>query len=355
MTTQGLTAGILGLSWIGADPPGLASDSALGTAVPYSHASAYAATPGVTRIVGCDTSEQARRAFEEEWSSRFPELRTYSHVADMIEDARPDILSVVTPDNLHAQHVVDALMAGVPRVFCEKPLSISLEDADQVVEVAERLGATVSVNYTRRWIPEYVEARAQLRAGAIGELSQVIIQVGGPRAMLFRNLTHPIDLMSYFAEDDADWVIGELEEGVGEYREYRGDGHDPSLEPGANAYVKFRSGVRGYLAAQKNMPVGEAYHMVGTTGRITIDSDGLRIHTPSAQGTQTRRLIPQFTVAGMAAAVQEILRCHESGRAVSSSPREARRAVAIVQAILESHNAGQARITIGSPAQRGGK
>lgn len=340
MSSRELTAAIVGLSWIGADPPGAASDSVLGTAVPYSHASAYAAMPEVTTLVGCDTSADARAAFEREWSGRFPSLRTYPDATEMIADARPDILSVVTPDHLHAHFAIQAMEAGVPRIFCEKPLAVTLDEADQIIDAAERTGSTVSVNYTRHWVPEYVEARARIRAGAIGVLSQVIVQIGGPRAMLFRNLTHPIDLMTYFAEAEPEWVFADLEDGFEGYTEYRGNGHDPSLEPGANAYIRFANGVRGYLAAQKNMPVGEVYHLVGTEGRITIDADGLRLHTPSPEGTVSRRLVPSFTLAGMAAAVRELVTAHEKGEATVSPPAHARRAVGIVQAILESDAAG---------------
>lgn len=344
MTDRALTAGIVGLSWIGADPPGAASDPALGTAVPYSHASAYAATAEVTALVGCDTSPDARAAFEAQWSHRFPGLRTYADAADMIADNDIDILSVVTPDHLHARFAIEAMEAGIPRIFCEKPLAISVEDADRMIEVARRTGATMSVNYTRHWVPEYVDARARVRAGEIGALSQVIVQIGGPRAMLFRNLTHPIDLMSYFAESDPEWVFAELEDGFDGYREYRGNGHDPSLEPGANAYVRFANGVRGYLAAQKTMPVGEVYHLVGTEGRITIDAEGSRLHVPSPNGTMTRRLVPSFSLAGMAAAVRELIDSHDRHEPTSSTPEDARRAVTIVQAILESHAAGNVPI-----------
>lgn len=346
MKDRELTAAIVGLSWIGADRPGPASGSALGSAVPYSHASAYAATPEITRLVGCDTSEKERVKFEQEWSTRFPGVRTYADAREMIEETRPDILSVVTPDHLHARFAVEAMEAGVPRIFCEKPLAVTLEEADLIINVAKRRGATVSVNYTRRWTPEYVEARAQVRGGAIGQLSQVIVQVGGPRAMLFRNLTHPIDLMSYFAESDPAWVIGDLEDGFDGYTSYRGDGHNPELEPGASAYVKFENGVRGYLVGHKSMPAGESYQIIGTTGRITIDAEGLRIHLPSPDGSLTRRLIPRFTIAGMAAAVREILDAHEEGARTSSPPEEARRAVAIVQAILDSHSLGNARTIV---------
>lgn len=340
MSSGSLTAAIVGLSWIGSDLPGAASDPVLGTAVPYSHASAYSATPQVGNLVGCDTSPEAREAFERAWSARFPGLRTFADATEMIADVRPDILSVVTPDHLHARFAIEAMEAGVPRIFCEKPLAITLEDADRIIDTAERTGATVSINYTRHWVPGNVEARARLRDGTIGELSQVVMQIGGPRAMLFRNLTHSIDLMAYFAESEPRWVFADLEEGFDRYTEYRGNGRDPSLEPGANAYVVFENGVRGYLAGQKSMMVGEVTHLVGSHGRIALDADGVSLQVPTANGPVTRRLTPSSTVSGMTAAVAELIAAHDLGASTVSSPLDARRAVAIVAAILQSHAAG---------------
>ena len=344
MSVESMTAAIVGLSWIGAGPPGPASDPVLGTAVPYSHASAYAATARITRLVGCDTSAEAREAFEREWSGRFPGLRTYADASEMIADARPDILSVVTPDHLHARFAIEAMHAGVPRIFCEKPLAVTLDEADSIIDASISTGATVSVNYTRHWVPEVVDARARVRAGEIGALSQVVMQIGGPRAMLFRNLTHSLDLMAHFAESEPRWVFADLELGFEDYTEYRGDGRDPSLEPGANAYVVFENGVRGYLAGQKSMAVGEVTHLVGSESRMVLDADGSRLYTPSDHGMLSRRLVPSFTVSGMAAAVAELIDCHASGVATTSSPELARRAVALSTAILESNAAGNARV-----------
>lgn len=342
-----LTAAIVGLSWIGADPPPEASDPVLGTATPYSHASAYAAHPRVTRIVGCDPSADARANFERVWGDRYPDLKAYAELDDLLAEVSPDIVSIVTPDHLHGIVLRRVLDAGVTMVFCEKPLATSLAEADEMITAVHAAGATVAVNYTRRWQPDTVEMRAQVRAGAIGGLSQVISQLGSPRAMLFRNLTHSIDLLCYFAEAEPLWVFGELETGFEEYgMDYRGNGQDPSLEPSANAYVAFENGVRGYLTGQKSMAGGEALQLSGSDGRILLDAEGVRMQRPGPDGITTRRLVPRFTVAGMAAAVRDLIASHEAGVPTQSPPEHARRAVAITTAILQSQASGNVRVPI---------
>lgn len=338
-------AAVVGLSWIGADAAGAASDPVLGTAAPYSHASALAVQPAVTLTAGCDLSPQAREAFAQRW----PGVRTYPDVHQLLADQPPDLLCVATPDHLHAEVVLAAIRAGVRMIFCEKPLATDLATADHLVATARRTGTTMSVNYTRRWLPDVVEARAQVRAGAIGPLAHVLVQTGGPRAMLFRNLTHGLDLLSYFADAEPEWVIAELE--PADYgTDYRGDGgHDPATEPGANVYVAFRNGVRGYLAGMKSAPPGEATQLAGAGGRIVLDAEGARLILAAPEAPLVRRLTPRATVAGMAAAVADLVASHRAGRPTASPPEQARHAVALTAAILASQAQGNARVPVPPP------
>ncbi len=107
--------------------------------------------------------------------------------------------------------------------------------------------------------------------------------------MLFRNLTHLADLMSYFADAEPEWVFAELEAGFEDYgTEYHGNGQDPSLEPAANAYIAYANGVRGYLTGQKTVAGGAEFELGGATGRILLDAEGLRIQKATDDGVVTR-------------------------------------------------------------------
>src|SRR6266516_4365320 len=232
---------LIGLSWIAADPAGPASDPVLGTAVPFSHASAMAAIPEIDVVAGCDIVAAARDRFVNQWSGRWQGLRVYDDYRKLLERERPDLVAVVTPDHLHTSPVLAAIEFGARGIFCEKPLATSLDEADQIVAAAVNSGVAICVDYTRRWMPEFVEARRLVRSGAIGRLSQIVLQIGGPRAMLFRNHPHMIDPLNYYAEADSDWVVAELEPDFSAYgTTYRGDGGtEPSTDPGANYYVAF--------------------------------------------------------------------------------------------------------------------
>ena len=341
---------IVGLSWISADLPAAASDPTLGTAIPYSHASAIAAIPELDLVAGCDIVPAAGELFLERWSPRWPGLKVYTEYTEMLQTERPEIVAVVTPDHLHRDVVEVAVAAGVQGIFCEKPIATTLADADAIVAAVRRAGVTVNINYTRRWYPEFVEARRLIRSGAIGRLSQIVLEMGGPRSMLFRNHTHGIDIVNFLADAAPAWVWAELERGFEQYgTAYAGDGgNDPASEPGANYYIAYENGVRAYVTGIKDTAVTDmAVHLHGSEGRIVIDLLGIRLVSVHNEDVRTKQGVPtiqpivaHWTVAGMQAGILDLLRAMDEGRDPASPPESARATVAITQAILLSQARG---------------
>ena len=201
--------GIVGLSWITSEPSKPGTDPVLGSANPHTHLSALAAIPSVEVVAGCDISQAACDLFTERWGSTWPAAKTYTDYREMLKNEPLDLVCVATPDHLHGAVVIAAAEAGAKAIFCEKPISNRLDDVDDMVAAIERHGVVVNVNNTRRWMPSYVAARAAIRNGAIGTLSQVNVQHGGPRAMLWRNHSHTLDLLNYFAEGNPIWAFAE--------------------------------------------------------------------------------------------------------------------------------------------------
>jgi predicted dehydrogenase len=352
-------AAIIGLSWIGADPAQAASDPVLGTASPGTHTSAMATIPEIEVVAGADIVPAAREQFLERWGPVWPGARVYEDYRELFrEHPDLDMVSIVTPDHLHGVVLEAALAAGARSIFCEKPLSISLDEADRMVQAVRAAGVPMSVNYGRRWMPEYVEARRLVRGGAIGELVSVLLENGGPRAMLWRIHTHAIDLLTYFADAEPSWVWAELEPGMEDYgTEYKGDGgRNPALEPGANAYITYENGVRAYLTGWKRNPQDYVVHLIGTEGRIELDVEGWRlVRTPvnasrapvEGLGNPTSTALqPKFTYDGMSAAIRELLHALETGDSTISTGETARRTVAITDAILRSQAGGNVRVAV---------
>jgi predicted dehydrogenase len=323
-----------------------------------------AAHGGIDVRAVCDLRAEARDEFVGQWSSVWPEIVAYGDIDEMLSTPL-DLVSVVTPDHLHGPMIERCLDAGVQMIFAEKPFTTSLTEADGLLAKIAEAGATVSVNHTWRWRPEVAEASQIVRSGQLGPLSQIIVEAGGPRAMLFRNLSHFLDLALHLADSPPRWVVAELEEGTGDYGlVYAGDGgRDPALDPGASVLIGFDGGVRAFVSGLKASVPDVSVQVVCRDGRITLDLVGGRIvevprtgdGTPgSASGPTIRPLQPRFTVAGMQAGLADLIQAHRSRIEPSSSAKSARATVAVIDAVLRSHAAGMAKtdVTSAPTAQR---
>jgi predicted dehydrogenase len=340
--------GVIGLSWITTDPAHVGSAPVLGLAPPHTHLSAIATLPKATVVAGCDIVPEACARFVETWSGTWPGLKTYTDYAEMLEREQLDVVCVATPDHLHGDVVRAAVAAGVRGIFCEKPISTNLADADAMIAAIEAHGVIVNVNNTRRWNPHYVAAREAIREGTIGALSQVSIHFGGARAMLWRNHAHFLDLATYLAEGNPSWAMAELEPEHASYgTAYRGDGgRSPELEPGVNAYIAYDNGVRAFLGGMKSSTPQVNVDLYGATGRIHVNDQGAVIVRQAEQGLATIPIVPRATLQGMQAGIADLLTALDTGCPVQSPPRDARKTVALIEAILASQAGGNIRVPV---------
>ena len=354
-------AGIVGLTGIAASTAGKAPDGVLGELHGGSHAAAYSQIPS-TRVVGaCDLVPALTEQFVERWGATWPEARPYSDYRRLLAEGSLDLLSVVTSDHRHAQIVVDAAEAGVKGIYCEKPIATTLADADRMIAACRANGVVLSVDHTRRWRPIWHQARNLIRSGEVGALRRIVATLSGPRAMLFRNGTHLLDMVSFFADADPAWVVAELDDEHRAYGPvYAGDGgRDPAFDPGGSAYIHFQNGVRAFINASKDGFAGWEFHLYCDKGRIRVDdSSGAADvwQSATADGDKfrpVRWLLPEAntSTASLRAGIEEIITHVEAGkegRAVEplvSPPQAGRRVLEILLGILQSNAAGTAKVT----------
>ncbi len=349
--------GIVGLTGIAAAPAPAGPSAVFAGQMPHSHAAGYAATPRTQVVAVCDLVPDLCQAFRTRWASTWGEIATYADYREMLARERLDILSVVTSDDRHAGIVVDAVQSSVRGIFCEKRIATSLADADRMIAAVERAGVPMVVNHTRRWRPQYHQVRQIIRGGEIGALSRVVAYLGGPRAMLFRNGTHLIDVMNFFAESDPQWVLAELDPGHESYGPtYAGDGgRDPATDPGATAYIRYCNGVVAFCSISKRTAVPFELELLCEQGRVRL-APGLAEIESSVAGSApaVRRLsCPQVVRGDTAAAIAELVSLIENGgeeqfppREGQCPPREARKAIEIILAILASQDRGNVRVDL---------
>ncbi|AIE84668.1 Gfo/Idh/MocA family protein [Fimbriimonas ginsengisoli] len=114
-------------------------------------------------VVLADPSEEARRAFH-----AYSGGETVETVAEMLEK-NLDAAFVLSPDWLHEEHAVACLEAGVP-IYLEKPMAISVEGCDRVLETSRRTGVKLYVGHNMRQFAVVRKMKEWIDAGRIGEV-----------------------------------------------------------------------------------------------------------------------------------------------------------------------------------------
>ncbi|HEV2864137.1 MAG TPA: Gfo/Idh/MocA family oxidoreductase [Pyrinomonadaceae bacterium] len=124
------------------------------------------AAEGRARFVGvCDTNEETARTVAAERETRWTnDWRTLVGEVDAV--------SLATPTESHAEIACALLEAGV-HVLVEKPISRTLEEADRMIEAAERGGATLMVGHLERFNPALVALRPHVRQPVYFEIHRV--------------------------------------------------------------------------------------------------------------------------------------------------------------------------------------
>ncbi len=100
-------------------------------------------------------------------AAQFGFARATDDWREAITDARVDVVSITTPNKMHAELVIEAARAG-KHIWCEKPLAVSLDDARKMAAEVEKAGVVAVIGYNYVQNPAFLHAVELLRAGAIG-------------------------------------------------------------------------------------------------------------------------------------------------------------------------------------------
>jgi UDP-N-acetyl-2-amino-2-deoxyglucuronate dehydrogenase len=129
------------------------------------HAAILHDLPGVSLSAVADTTPARAEAFAREYGAR-----PYPDVATLIGRERPDLVSICTPSGTHAARVIAAARAGAPNIVVEKPMALTVADADSMIEECERRGTRLFVVKQNRYNLPIKKLREALDHGRFGKL-----------------------------------------------------------------------------------------------------------------------------------------------------------------------------------------
>ena len=120
---------------------------------------------GVTLAGVCDVDRAKAKAI----ANRFGVTRVYQNDEEVFNDSEIDAVVICTPSYLHHTQAIAALEGG-KHVLIEKPLSIQADDAEKVLQVAERLNKTLMVAMNNRYRPDIQALKPFASGGELGNL-----------------------------------------------------------------------------------------------------------------------------------------------------------------------------------------
>lgn len=138
----------------------------------------------------------------------------YNSVEALVERKDIQAVAVVTPAKFHGEAIKACARAGKD-IFCEKPLTLTVEEADEVLEVVARAGVRLQPGHVRRYDPSHVRAKQRIESGEIGdpvifkslardlEPPPVSYMQSGVNGMFFQDSTvHEFDLGRWMMDDE---------------------------------------------------------------------------------------------------------------------------------------------------------
>ena len=319
--------------------------------VPQTHASGFASLPQAQLVAGANRGRERLEAF----GKRFGVSGLYQDYREMLRRERLDIVCIATHPGSHADMVTAAAEAGVRGIFCEKPLSLHLGDADIIIGTCEKKNIKLIVNHSRRWSPLFRKACEIVEKGEIGELIHISGHCLGAKpdpawqsdeeGPLLHDATHLFDMFRFFA-GDVEWVCATARRTRQPFR----------VEDDSMCIFQFKNGASGVsivdeqaLYTQFDVEIG------GTEGRILLDDTAGKLWKAKRISVEAsvdwHDLVPvDFpaveAVSSIQEAAKELIGCIEGDGPCVTSGYDGRAALEIIMAIYESERRGNARVEL---------
>lgn len=200
----------------------------------------------------------------------------YTNAARLFEEANVDAVLICTPTGTHRKLIEQASKADLD-IFCEKPLTGSLEAAKQIQKVVHDTGITLMVGHATRFFPKYRKLRTQLRDDVIGRVDVVHTRRTAPIPdwgwndwYLDEEQNHSIFVeLAIHDFDYLRWILGEVESLFA-----RRTAKEDQIY--THTTLRFSDGAIGYVEAYRGQPSGRQLQtelqVAGENGMIEIDS-----------------------------------------------------------------------------------
>lgn len=302
-----------------------------------------------------DVVPERARAFSERFN-----VAGYGSLTELLERSELDVVAVLTPSGLHAEHVM-AVARARKHVVVEKPMALRLSDADAMIRACDEAGVKMFVVKQNRFNVPVLKLREALDAGRFGRLVLGTVRVRWCRdqayydqdawrgtwrfdgGVLSNQASHHIDLL--------EWMMGDVES----VRAIATTALvDVEVEDTAVATLRFSNGALGVIeatTATRPRDLEGAISILGETGAVEIGGfavNEMRVWQfstplPSDEEVLTRYSVNPPSVYGFGhqAYYQHVVECLASGGPALVDGLEGRRSLELISALYESIETGR--------------
>ena len=208
-------------------------------------------------------------------SERFGLALTPSY-AEVLADPTIDAVVLATPHSQHASEIAAAAKAG-KHVFCEKPFTLTLTDAEVAIATCRAAGVTLQVGFNRRYAPAYADMTRRIKMGEIGVLRHIEGHFSGPPSYQ----TDPANWRSNQTESPGGAMTARGVHVVDSMVHIAGPvaqvfsfssrlHHDIDVDDTTSCLVRFARGVTGYLGTLHAASQFYRIHVFGSNGALEI-------------------------------------------------------------------------------------
>jgi predicted dehydrogenase len=304
-----------------------------------------AVASGAAKIIGGFTrTDQSRETFAAKYG-----CRNFESFEKLLEDPDTEAVVIASSNAVHKEQAVAAAASG-KHIHIEKPMALSVSDANAICQACEEAGVRLHVGQNfRRW-PMFRKAKELIDRGELGTISLAIAHfsynlgltageksmrwdpVENPGGPLYSYTIHLADLMeTLFGEiDDINAATGKV-------------GGPSPTDDAAAAVLRFKSGMLGILSGSYLAPFRFLFDIEGTKAALSLSSANMpklqKMEEQMAEGELLDVGVGFLKGRDMANAEQfvDLARCVREGGEPEVTGVHGVRALAVMRGILKSH------------------
>ena len=233
-------------------------------------------------VAACDIEEsQINNLLAKHGLDKDTAIKRYIDYKKMIEQNKLDLVAIATESGNHAEIALDCIDHGINCII-EKPIAMSIQEADQIIRRAEEKGVKVSACHQNRFNIAVQEMRKAVEAGRFGKLSHGSVHVRWNRNVdyyaqapwrgkwasdggaLMNQCIHGIDLLRWMMGDEVEEVYGQARQQFHDYLE---------AEDVGMAVIKFKNGAVATIEGTTNVyprNLEETLYLFGENGTVKL-------------------------------------------------------------------------------------